>query len=123
MSLIYKCLKKARGFVNAKPPQHCLLFGGKFRAKSPDLSHKQYTSLERLAGIYTTLFQQCIKCRHKKFDNIRTRKHIEWQQNKMKCSLAAQVLSESVASAIDFCREDLKLDQFQFSRPTSEFIR
>ena len=52
-----------------------------------------------------------------------TKKHVEWGRNKMKCSLAAHVLSKSVAAAIDFCREDLKLPEFQNSGPTTEFIR
>jgi len=41
----------------------------------------------------------------------------------MKVNIAAQTLSESVASTIDFCREDLKLPQFEVSAPTTEFIR
>ena len=49
--------------------------------------------------------------------------HIEWERNKMKVSLATQTLSESVATAIDFCREDLKLPEFQGSVATTEFIR
>lgn len=52
-----------------------------------------------------------------------TRRHVEFEKNKMKCSLAAQTLSRSVADAIDFCREDLKLPQFQNSQATTEFIR
>ena len=51
------------------------------------------------------------------------RQHIEWERNKMKVSLATQTLSESVASAIDFCREDLKMPEFQGSEATTEFIR
>ncbi len=49
--------------------------------------------------------------------------HIQWQQNKMKLSIAAQTLSASVADAIDFLRDDLKMPQFQGSEATSEFIR
>jgi len=41
----------------------------------------------------------------------------------MKVSIAAQTLSESVATALDFAREDLGLPQFQGSKPTTEFIR
>ena len=51
------------------------------------------------------------------------RQHIEWERNKMKVSLATQTLSESVATAIDFCREDLKLQDFKGSEATTEFIR
>ena len=39
--------------------------------------------------------------------------HISWQQQKMKVNLAAQVLSASVADAIDYCANTLKLSQFQ----------
>ncbi|KAL3246422.1 hypothetical protein MRX96_017884 [Rhipicephalus microplus] len=41
----------------------------------------------------------------------------------MKVNLAAQTLSASVADAIDFCREDLKLPQFKNSQATTKFIR
>ena len=50
------------------------------------------------------------------------KKHIEFERNKMKCSLAAQTLSSSVAAAIDFCREDLILPEFQHSEATTELI-
>ena len=52
-----------------------------------------------------------------------SRRHIEWDKSKMKVSRAAQTLSRSVADAIDFCREDLKLQEFQGSEATTEFIR
>lgn len=55
--------------------------------------------------------------------NKLTKRHIEFEKNKMKCSLAAQTLSRSVADAIDFCREDLHLPEFQNSQATTEFIR
>jgi len=51
------------------------------------------------------------------------KQHIQWQQNKMKVSIAAQTLSSSVADALDFLREDLKMEEFRDSKPTSEFIR
>jgi hypothetical protein len=51
------------------------------------------------------------------------KQHIEWQRNKMKVSIAAQTLSTSVADALDFLREDLKMNEFQDSKATSEFIR
>jgi hypothetical protein len=41
----------------------------------------------------------------------------------MKVSIAAQTLSSSVADAIDFCREEMKLKQFKGSEATSSFIR
>jgi len=58
-----------------------------------------------------------------KAGNKLSRRHIEWEKNKMKVCLATQTLSESVATAIDFAREDLKLHQFQGSEATTEFIR
>lgn len=41
----------------------------------------------------------------------------------MKVNLPAHTLSSSVADAIDFCREDLKLPQFKNSEATVKFIR
>jgi hypothetical protein len=49
--------------------------------------------------------------------------HIEWRKQKMKVSIAAQTLSNSVADAIDFCREELNLNQFKGSKATTSFIR
>ena len=48
-------------------------------------------------------------------------KHIQWQKQKMKVSVAAQTLSSSVASAITFLREN-NFPQFQNSSATSDFI-
>ena len=39
--------------------------------------------------------------------------HIQWRQQKMKVNLAAQALSASLADAIEYCTEVLKLEQFQ----------
>ena len=41
----------------------------------------------------------------------------------MKVGLAASTLSKSVADALDFCREDYKLREFEGNAPTSEFLR
>ena len=49
--------------------------------------------------------------------------HIDWHKQKMKVNLAAQTLSTSVADAIDCCREELNLPEFQDSKPTTDFIR
>ena len=49
--------------------------------------------------------------------------HIQWWQQKMKVNLAAQTFSASVADAIDYCRDTLKLEQFQGSEATVKFIR
>eukprot|EP00112_Aurelia_sp_Birch-Aquarium-sp1_P019768 Seg4956.1 transcript_id=Seg4956.1/GoldUCD/mRNA.D3Y31 product="DNA transposase THAP9" protein_id=Seg4956.1/GoldUCD/D3Y31 len=49
--------------------------------------------------------------------------HIQWRQQKMKVNLAAQSFSSSVADAMDYCRTTLKLQQFEGSEATVDFIR
>lgn len=49
--------------------------------------------------------------------------HIEWGKQKMKVNLAAQTLSASVADAIEFADQVLKLPEFTNSAPTVKFIR
>ncbi|KAK6174267.1 hypothetical protein SNE40_017579 [Patella caerulea] len=49
--------------------------------------------------------------------------HINWDKQKMKVNLAAQVLSNSVADALEFCCDVLKLPDFQGCKATVEFIR
>eukprot|EP00795_Rhopilema_esculentum_P007827 gene7827-13692_t len=49
--------------------------------------------------------------------------HIHWRQQKMKVNLAAQTFSSSVADAIEYCANVLKLQQFQGSSATVKFIR
>jgi len=46
-----------------------------------------------------------------------------WTKQKMKVNLAAQTLSASVADAIEFCRVNLKLQQFLGSEATVRFLR
>ncbi|KAL1446909.1 hypothetical protein WDU94_007611, partial [Cyamophila willieti] len=53
--------------------------------------------------------------------NKLTKGHINWQDQKMKVKLAAQALSESVAKAIEFCREK-KMSPFVGSEATCHFI-
>ena len=55
--------------------------------------------------------------------NKLTKKHLLWVKNKMKVKLAAQTLSTSVATAIDFLREEAKIPEFQGSAPTTKFIK
>ena len=50
-------------------------------------------------------------------------KHINNSKNKINVRLAAQTLSRSVADAIDFLREDLRMSEFQGSEATTEFLR
>jgi DNA transposase THAP9 len=49
--------------------------------------------------------------------------HIQWSKQKMKVNLAAQTLSSSVANAIEFCNENLKLNEFRDCEGTVEFLR
>lgn len=49
--------------------------------------------------------------------------HICWKQQKMKVNLAAQALSASVADALEYCANELKMPQFQGCEATVEFIR
>jgi hypothetical protein len=51
------------------------------------------------------------------------RNHIEWFQQKMKLSLAAQALSSSVADSLEFVSKDLQLKQFADVDATVKFIR
>ena len=49
--------------------------------------------------------------------------HINWRQQKMKVNLAAQALSTSVADAIDYCYDHLKMEEFSNCHATTKFIR
>lgn len=49
--------------------------------------------------------------------------HISFNNQKMKVKLATQLLSKSVAISLDFCREKLKIADFEKSSATAEFIR
>lgn len=49
--------------------------------------------------------------------------HIDFHNQKMKVKLATQLLSKSVADALDFCREKLKIASFKETSATSQFIR
>lgn len=49
------------------------------------------------------------------------RKHIHYQNEKMKVSLAVQTFSRSVSDALFYCENDLKLDQFKGASATSKF--
>ena len=49
--------------------------------------------------------------------------HIQWKKQKMKVNLAAQMFSSSVADALQYCNEGLKLPQFAGCEATVTFIR
>ena len=55
--------------------------------------------------------------------NKLTAAHIQWWQQKMKVNLAAQALSSSIADALEYCANTLKLRQFQGCEATVKFIR
>ncbi|GBM65788.1 DNA transposase THAP9 [Araneus ventricosus] len=50
-------------------------------------------------------------------------RHIKFSKQKMKIKLAAQLFSSSVADAIDYCHNKLKLQDFIGSEATVEFLR
>lgn len=49
--------------------------------------------------------------------------HVNWQQEKMKVNLAAQTFSASVADALEYCSDVLKLREFWGCAATVKFIR
>lgn len=49
--------------------------------------------------------------------------HIDYHNQKMKVQLAAQIFSTSVANALSFCQNTLKLKEFQCCNGTIEFLR
>lgn len=52
-----------------------------------------------------------------------TKAHVQFFKQKMKVRLATQLLSNSVADALQFCEQKLKLPQFQGCSGTINFIR
>lgn len=54
--------------------------------------------------------------------NKLTRRHLEFRNTIMKVKLAMQLLSRSVSISLKFCRETLKLDKFEKSAGTENFI-
>lgn len=51
------------------------------------------------------------------------KRHINYQNEKMKVKLAVQTFSESVADAIEYCNLDLRLKEFENSQATVLFCR
>lgn len=49
--------------------------------------------------------------------------HLCWEAQKMKVRLAAQTFSSSVANALEYCRDGLKLPAFQNVKGTVHFLR
>lgn len=52
-----------------------------------------------------------------------TKRHIQFNKEKMKVALAAQTVSKSVADALDFLNDDLQIPIFKDSKATVKFIR
>ena len=48
---------------------------------------------------------------------------LQWKSQKMKVELAAQTFSSSVADALEFCRDGLRLEQFENCQGTVDFLR
>ena len=74
-----------------------------------------WTYLERLVCIQEREHLHCA--------NKLTSYHLNFENQKMKVSLATQLFSRSVAKSLEFCRETLKLKDFEGSAPTQEFIQ
>ena len=54
--------------------------------------------------------------------NSRKSIYIDWKKDPMKMKYAVQTLSKSVSTAIAFCRDKLKLADFEGSEATCEFL-
>ena len=55
--------------------------------------------------------------------NKLTKCHVEWESKQMKVSYATRLFSLSIAAPLDYCRDVLKLPQFEGSEATSGFCR
>ena len=51
------------------------------------------------------------------------KRHILWQKHKMSVPLAVQTLSASVAHRLEFLWDEMALETFAGSNPTSDFIK
>ena len=86
-------------------------------------------------GIFKTPDSQTIKWQYiEELNNLQEREglrlgnklknaHMDWRKQKMKVNLAAQVFSVSVADALQYCNEGLKLPQFRGCEATVQFLR
>lgn len=55
--------------------------------------------------------------------NKLSKKHIEWEKNKIKVKLAVQVLSTSTANSLAFCKDDLGMKEFENADGTIKFCK
>ena len=74
-----------------------------------------WSFLEKLVHLQESEHLQCA--------NKLTTYHINFENQKMKVKLATQLFSRSVAKSLEFCREHLKLKDFEDSKATQEFIQ
>lgn len=81
----------------------------------PDGEKAQWKHIEALHKLQA---REGLRC-----GNRITSRHINFEPQIMKVSLAAQTLSASVADSLKYCRETLHLRQFQDSKGTETLLR
>ena len=103
------CVKKLHNFgiVENSPGD-----GGIFRDKDGKISWAYLIELQKLQESEGLRLGNKLKL-----------SHIQWCQQKMIVNLVAQTFSASVADAIDYCKDKLKLPQFHGSEATVKFIQ
>ena len=77
---------------------------------------------ELIKWCYIEYLYQLQNTEHLKCANKLNANHIYFNNVKMKVKFATQIFSRSVALSLKFCREELKLPQFQGSEATEEFL-
>ena len=82
---------------------------------SPSVDEIKWDYVKNLQALQTT---EGLKAGNKLHE-----RHVQWQKQKMKVKIAAQILSSSVADALEFCDRNLKLPEFSDCTATVEFIR
>ena len=87
------------------------------------ISHIVDSRKEDIKGEYIVALNDIQEDLGLSFANKLKKKHVDWTKHKMKVNLAAQTLSSSVTTAIDFLRDEMSLPQFQGSEATTTFIR
>ena len=72
---------------------------------------------------YVCLLEQVQKEKGVHLANKLRERHIYWRPQVQKVNVCVQTISNSVATAIDFCRENLEMVEFKGSEATTEFLR
>lgn len=83
--------------------------------------HKQFHSNGKLISWRYIDRLENKRCRDNFLSHKLTKAHIQWQKNPMKVRLAAQTLSRSVSSSIDYLRQEGDV-LFSNSEETSKFL-